>query len=643
MPQRDPKQIIEYLDDKKGALYDDNDAVDSAIENTPQEFVQKSQTDSITNTIMTELKNSPLLQLGEDFIAEQVSKVGNQILENAQNIVGDQISAITTAAEKAVNLAFNAITAAITAQNNIVLFFVQQLGQQILDRLEEKERIRVEMETALRELYNAVAQLTAGDPFFEQYLQQLRLALQKIFTAQSEIISLRNTYQVTDIFQTRRYDAALDLLREAEALLQPEGEQTDRPFTEEGLFANVGIPTDSQQLAIILAIPKLAKQTILATKGYLEITAQINGLIVAYLAAVDTLSAVSSDKIKNYTIGMLDSVNESLASLTSEMALGLNGSESAFNQPIAGFRPKPIPVSSSALGWLIQVKAIIGQLELIPRDALTTLNLDATVTGAYRQSVEQIQGFGTLREGDAILRVTEGQEQIGLIETQITQFTLASLGAIVSGSIAANVLPLGRTVLSYLDLSRRNDQRLRQAIQPFVGATLPQNDLVTRLGNGIFNMLDEMGLDKAADLLRGGAFQDFFALTTRTATYAGYALAVISELKSCVSETENVNVLERAEREIERDVQNSELLLQSASESALRTKRAENNEDIDRLDRLKDDVKKAPDACIVDECGKFNGDALIERFGGVLGVNILGEVLGDSALQRTARSVGRLF
>lgn len=643
MPTRDPKEIIQYLNEKKGNLYEDNESIDLAVENSPQELVPKSQTDSITDSIMGQLENSPLKQLGEDFIAEQVSKVGNQLLNNAQSLIGSQIDKITTATEQAVNLAFSSITAAITAQNNIVMFFIQQLAQQIIDRLDEKETIRLQMEQSLRELYNALSQLVAGDPFFEQYLQQLRLALQKLYAAQNETVSLRNTFVATDVFQTRRYDDILSLLKEAEQLLQPEGEQTDRPFTQEGLFANIGIPTDSQQLAIILAIPKLVKQTILATKGYLEITAQINGLLVAFISSIDTVSAVSSDKIKNYTVGMLDSIFERLSSLTSEMALQLNGSEGAYNTPISGFNPKPIPVSGNALGWLLQVKTIIGQLELIPKDALKNLNLDQGARSSFQRAVDQIKALTDQRRGDAILRVTEGQEQIGLMETQITQFCLASLGAIVSGSIASNILPLGRSVISYMDLSRQNDNLIRQALIPFIGTSLPSSDLLNKIGNGIFDMLDSMGLDKAGDLLRGGQFLDFFNLTTRTATYAGYALSVLSELKACVNETENVNVLERAEREIERDVQNSELLLQTASESALKTQKEENAAKIDALDRLRDDVKKTPTDCIVDDAGNFNGDALVERFGGVLGVNILGEAFGDSALQRTARSIGRLF
>jgi len=637
VPTKDPKQIIDYLNNKKNKVFDDNDSINLAVENSPQEFVSKSQTDSLSSSITDKLKDSPLQQLGEDFISEQVSKVGGTLLDNAQRLIGDKLDEVNTRTEKAINLAFSSITAAITAKNDILMFFVQQVGQQILDRLKEKEAVRAQMEESLRQLYNALTQLVAGDPFFKKYLIKLRRALQLMYSAQKDIIGLRNTYVVTDVFRSNQYDSALNLLQQAEALIEPQGKQTDKPFTDKGLFANIGIPSEPQQLVLMLSIPKLAKEVILATKGYFQLTAQINGLLVAFSAALSTLSAVSSSKLKNYTVGILDSVNSSLESLNQAMAKQLNGGVTSFLEPNAGFKPESVKVSQNALGWLIQLKTIISQLQLLPKDSLKDLQLDKTATSNYEKAVAKIKALKDIKRGDAVLKVNEGQEQIGLMETQITQFCLAALGALVNGTIADNVLPLGRSVISYLKLSRENDNAIKNAITPFVGSKLPAFDAINRIGGGIYDMLDQMGLDKGADLLRTGQFSDFFSLTTRTATYAGYALATIGELKQCVNKTENVNVLERAEREITSDAQNSELLLQTSAQSSLKEQKSENDVKIDELDRLKDDVKKAPAGCIVDESGSFNGDALVERFGGVLGVNLLTDSFGSDKLKKVAQ------
>lgn len=634
---KDPKQVLEYLDNKKNKIYDENDAVDLASENSPEEFVGKAQTDSLTDKIVANLENSPLKQLGEDFVAEQVSKVGGQILENAQNIMGSKIDAIKTSTEKAVNLAFSSITAAITAQNDIVLYFIQQVGQQILDRLSEKEALRTQMQESLRELYNAVSQLVAGDPFFSQYLAKLRSALRLMYAAQGDITNLRDNYVATDIFRSSKYDSALSLLQRAEKLIEPEKNQTDKPFTSSGLFANIGLPSKPQQLTVILAIPKLAKEVILSAKGYFMLTAEINGLLLAFGLALSTLKEVSSSKLKSYTVGMLDSVNERLSSLNQTIAKQLNGNIAEYQQPVSGFKPESVKVSQNALGWLIELKTIIAQLELLPKDSLKDIALDKTATSSYAEAVAKIKALTDRRKGDALLHVNEGQEQIGLIESQITQFCLAALGAIVSGSIAKDVLPLGKAAISYLDLSRENDTEIRNAITPFVGATLPFNDIIKRLGGGVYDMLDRMGLDKAGDLLRGGQFADFFSLTTRTATYAGYALAIIGELKKCANETESVNTLERAEREISKDTQNSELLLETSSQSSLKEQKVENNAKIDKLGRLKDDVKKVSSKNIVDNSGSFNGDALVERFGGVMGVNLLTDPMGSDKLKNVAK------
>lgn len=641
MSSVNPNDIIQYLDNKKNALFDENDALTELEKTTPQSFVKNFQVEQITDSIVNQLKNSPLAQLGEDFLAEQISKVGNQLLSNAQDLIGDQVSAVKTAAEKAVNLAFSTITAAVTAQNNIILYFLQQLAQQIIDATVEKDEVLVNLQESTRQLYNALVQLVAGDPFFSRYLEQLREALRLLFAAQQDMVRLRNTYVATDVFQSRRYQQILDQLNQAQALLEPQGEQTDRPFTDSGLFAGIGPPSDPQQLTLILSIPKLAKEVILNTKGYFLLTAQINGLLVAFYEGRDVLTSTSSSKLKDYTVGMITSVYSTLDSLTQEMATQINGSPFSYNQPLSSFTPKPIPVSQNSLGWMLQVKGIIAQWELIPKDSLKDMNLNETVNAQYDQAVTELKALGDIVRNNAILRVNEGQEQIGLIETQITQFTLGALGAIGSGSVAQNILPLGRAVISYLDLASINNIAIRNALFPFVNGELPFFNSIKRVGDGIYSLLSDLGLDKAADLLRSGRFADFFNLNAQTATYAGAALGILADLKQCVGQSEQVEILSRAEREIKKDVQANQLFLQRSANSAIRLQREENTNTANDLEKFKTDVKTSSESCIVDENGNFNGDALVERFGTVLGVNLLADSFGTDRLQQLAK--GRFF
>ena len=641
MARTDVSDLNNYLQNKQNDSLEDLTSVDTQIEATPEEFVKKFQVDTVTDKILEQIKTSPLAQLGNDFVAEQTSKVGGQILVNAQNILAEKLSPIKTEVEKAVNLAFSTITAAITAQNNIILYMVQQLAQEIIVAIDDKEVTRAQMQESLRQLHNALAQLVAGDPFFAKYLNQLRQALRILFAAQSDILRLRNTYVTTDIFQSRRFDSIMEQLAQAEALMEPEGQQTDKPFTDSGLFANVGIPSEPQQLTLILSIPKLAKEVILATKGYFLHVAKINGLIVAFLAAIDTLKATQSDKLQNFIVSYLDSAYANIDSLTQKMALSLNGAPQAYLVPLSSHQPKPVQVSTSALGWLVEVKVIIQQLALLPKDSLKDLNLDKNLTDTYYAAVDKIKALTDIKRGDAILRVNEGQEQIGLVEQQITQFTIAALGAIVSGKIAANVLPLGRTVISYLDLSRENDLAVKNALLPFVNAQVPFFNTIKRIGDGFYSMLDRLGLDKAADMLRSGKFQDFFNISARTATYAGSALAIVSELKSCAKTTEDITTLDRAEREIKKDVQRSELLLQRSAQSALLAQRNDSVAKSEELGRLREDIKASPSECIIDGNGNYNGDAMMNRFGSVLGVNLLADQFSSKNLQGLAK--GKLF
>jgi len=301
------QDTVDFLEKTRNGIFEENSKLEVQSENSPASVLEQAEVTSIKDSILSQIQNSPLAQLGEDFLAEQVSKVGTQLLRNAQNIFADEINNVRTGAETAVSTAFSVVTAAITAQNNLTLFFVQQLAGQIINALDEKEAIRLALLNSLRELYNATAQLVAGDPFFSKYLAQLRQALRLIFASQTELTRLRNNYFVTDIFQVSRYETVLRNLEEAERLMQPEGNQTSEPFNSSGLFADIGIPTESQQLSIVLAIPKLVKEVILNLKGYLVVTARINGLLVTFLAASSFLNTVKGSALRNYTLSILDS------------------------------------------------------------------------------------------------------------------------------------------------------------------------------------------------------------------------------------------------------------------------------------------------------------------------------------------------
>jgi hypothetical protein len=631
------QDTVDFLEKRRDSLFEETSKLNVQSENSPPSVLEQAEVTDIKDKILSQISNSPLAQLGEDFIAEQVSKIGTQLLRNAQNLFAEEINNVRTEAESVISTAFSVVTAAITAQNNLTLFFIQQLGQQIIRALDEKEVIRTDLLKSLRELYNATAQLVAGDPFFSKYLAQLRQALRLMFSAQTDLVRLRNNYFVTDIFQVTRYENILKMLEEAEKLMEPEGTQTDTPFTTEGLFANIGIPTESQQLSIVLAIPKLVKEVILNLKGYLVVTARINGLLVAFLGANSFLTAVKGTALRNYTVSILDSAYGRLDNLTQKMAIELNGSPQAYLQPNRGFTPRPVTTSQNALGWLIDLKTIIEQLRLLPKGSLQDLNLNQQVNNAYENAVIAIRALGDRNRGDALLRVTQGQEQLGLIEQQVSRFCLGCLASITSGSVASGILPLGRTTISYLELSRENDLEIRRALNGFVNQQLPFFNAIERLGNSVYSTLEGLGLDRAVDLLRSGRFQEFFDLNSRNATYAAAALGVLAQLRECVGTTEQSEVIAKAEREIRREARKKNLLVQRTAESGIQQQINENSTRINQLDQFREEVVTASEECIVDPSGRLNGDELVRRFSSVLGVNLLADSFGSDKLSKVAR------
>jgi uncharacterized membrane protein len=66
---------------------------------------------------------------------------------------------------------------------------------------------------------------------------------------------------------------------------------------------------------------------------------------------------------------------------------------------------------------------------------------------------------------------------------------------------------------------------------------------VRELGNSVFGLLDSLGLDRASDSLRRGAFGEFFAMDGRTATYVGAAITGLSALEQFLSTEEQRNCI----------------------------------------------------------------------------------------------------
>jgi hypothetical protein len=588
---------------------------------------------SATDSIFSGIVNTPLGGLGKDFVAEQVAKNGATIINNVDTAIGN---AIGKPVRDLQNLVFDSIAAVLTAKNDMIMFFLQQVARNAITGIQTKRDTLLQLQEKLRQLYNALVILGAGNPFFSKYLLQLRSALTLIDSSRSSIITVRNTLQATDRWLSTRFAQAKSDLKKAETLLQPPGPPPDVKITDPGLLSGVGVTSEPQQLTVLLAVPQLVQEVLAAANGYTAATFKVNALLLAFNAGYSELQSVSSTRLKDFSVSTLDNLVGKLDELVGSMAATLNGGSDRISTVVPGFVPEPVKASATSLSWLMQLKVIIEYINFVPGPALTSISVSNAALASYTHAVDEIKKKDNRGTGVAILTATDGREDTGQLESQLTTYTLAALKAIVDAKVSVSVLSLGRALINRLTLSLDQDREIEQILQTFVSAPLAAQQALNKTGNGVFKMLNNMGLDRAAALLQGGSFTEFFNLNTKTATFVGAALVGIGVLKECAESAEDQEQLVQAERELQRDQTAKELLSQRGAATGFSQQKLVNDAADQKLSTLEQRAVTANSKCALPNEVPTN---LLAKVGPVLGVGLLGGTTLSKELAKLGRGI----
>jgi hypothetical protein len=666
--------ILDYITKKQKSLSMSTDSLDILSKQSADKRISDFINQTVGESVWDGIKNGPLGQLGKDFMSEMIAKNGSKIINNVDTAIRKKIG---TQVEQMQSLVFDSITAVLTAKNDLAMYFIQQLARQLLTAIQKKQRVTADLRTKLLELYNILVLITTTSPFFDEYLGQLRQALVNIYTARNDLVLVRNTLQANDFWLKLRYKEALDKLRLAEKLMEPDSAvEPDVKFTDKGLLSGVGIPSKPQQLALLLSLPQKIKEVLACANGYFIAVATVNALLLAYTAAYGSFTQSASRKLKEYTINTLDKLIELLDALVSNMATQLNGSPDSILTPInqrvnsldpnfveearevlasggnleqtdlssaitgsytRRFSPDPTLTSAFAMGWLIDLKSTLAFANIIPGPTLEALNVSNEALRRYNVSVERIKTFDTISNGDAILVAVDGREEIGQLERQLTTFTIAAAKAVALPQNAKAILPLGRTLLRRMDLVAQRDQEIYTVVAAFAGADLAFPDALKKSGDNIYRMLDKFGLDRAADALRNGNFADFFNMNSKTATYVGAAITGFAVLNNCLNTEEAREQVNQAKRELERDLKSKELIALRSANSGFEQQKEENFVIDNRLEVLKDKTIESSKACgLPQDLAPAN---LFKNVGPIIGVGVLGNKTLQSSLTKYGRGI----
>jgi hypothetical protein len=242
--------------------------------------------------------------------------------------------------------------------------------------------------------------------------------------------------------------------------------------------------------------------------------------------------------------------------------------------------------------WSIRVKAVELMLETIDADALQTLFISNNALRQYNQALEDLGELDDRVTQLAILRATDGREQPGDIESDLVTLAFQANQAIVDSALtqrdqgrfdSRSVLALGAKVNARLQLSIDQDREVETILLRYIKVTEPLLDSVRALGDSVFGLLDSLGMDRASDFLRRGAFGEFFSMSGRTSTYVGAAVTALSGLQQFLNTQEQRDCIVRSVNKIKVEETSKRLATQRAVNFNYVRQQKQNQEECEEL------------------------------------------------------------
>lgn len=456
-----------------------------------------------------------------------------------------------------IGMAFNMISSSIAFKNDLVFMFMKQVARNAIVEIEKKREILTQLNETLLRLLNAMRALNEGDPIFEQYLEELREALFQISQAEEKTKTVARTLQASDFWLSRVFTEAKDHLLEADKLIKPLEDNPYLQMNSKSLAKNLGvghlITNDEQQKQNVLLIPRLTEDLIQQAQGYSEAVTNLNALLEAFVLGLDQINSTLPDMMKKYVGDFLETAISDMGNLREEMGETLNGAPGATRAPVPNFNPAPLEVSTKAYKWALDLNLIIEFMRSVPAGTLGDLNPTNAIVDKFESIIDKLKGIDTYSRGTAVVIGTDGQEELTTLESQLLTLMVEANTALVSSSVREEAISLGQSIVTRNNIVLDRDKDIEALLQEWVDTPIPAEEDLQRILDSIFGALRGLGLNRAADKLANGNFQEFFNLNPKTATYAGAALTTLALLKDCFDTTEEEQEITEVQNEVEQE------------------------------------------------------------------------------------------
>lgn len=622
------------------------DAYDTFVNNKCEELTQQNNTvqkltesvglsnlvggveDFISKGVVESLLDSPLRDLAEDVLAQTITDNARRLSQNIMNQISDKTT--KTLADLR-STAFNAVFTTMTFKNDMVLYFASTIAEQAVEAIRDKRKTLISLKEAVRKLHNALLSMAGGKPFFSKYLADLRLALTLIDKADKQLALTRGAFFTNTTFPTSNFTRAQDLLSQAQKLIVPpvtgeEAEELNKGFLK-GVLQG---PSYGRQLAMLQAIPKLTMEMLGSYDLYALKVLKVNALLLGFQSTVQNLQEVTGGKFKDVILSHIDDARKSISTLVGDMSLQLNGNEGDLDIR-SNYKPNPTKTSAKAIEWGVRVKAVEIILAIIDPNALQTLSISNNVLRVYNNALQALGKLDDRVTSLAILKATDGREEVGDIEADMVTFAFQANQAIVDSSLTEGqpgnfgpktVITLGKKLNQRLQLSIDQDREVETILLRYIAEAGPLLNGVKQLGDSVFSLLDGLGMDRASDFLKRGSFGEFFAMSGRTATYVGAAVTGLSLLDSLLNTDEQRQCIAATINKIKVEETSKRLAVQRAVSTNFVKQQERNTKECETLKKDKAKTESCTIGLDIKDLKTNPKDSLFGAFRGIFGGDI---------------------
>jgi hypothetical protein len=355
-------------------------------------------------------------------------------------------------------------------------------------------------------------------------------------------------------------------------------------------------------------IPKLVLDMMRAYDKYAFFVFELNAKISVF-EKISAPDVKMFSFFKNYIIKLLDKSISTCEGIVHEMALAMNGSETALD-PIEGFKPVTMTLCAKSPFWGVGVKTLRIMLDMIDVNSLGKMNEGNALKELHLKAVESLSKLDNIKGQGVLLRRENAKEEVGDLEPYILKLATQSTLCLVDKTLLKknpNGLYSSNTVIAAsgraterIKLSLQSCDEIVAIMQSYISNTkaILDKSALMALGNSLLGVADQFGLDKLKDKLLGGDVAAVFSMSAAGATYVGAALSSLYGVIGLLSDDSSRKCVEEVINDLKTKQRSKELQMsRTAAKSA--------KEQIDRNDETCSDLKKKRKK--VEKCAQGGG------------------------------------